>query len=215
MPHFCPRERPATLRTMARDDRWEQAPDEALVAQYQGDPEGAEGRRALEALAGRWHDRVEGWALRFVRDRDAARDLAQDCLLRMIEGLPRYRPYGRFGAWLFTIVHNRCRSQARPRSLRHDPEIDADDLPAAAGSPDEEFESRESMRRLLADMDAALAPRERAALWLRAADGMSVEDITRVLRIAEPSGARGLLQTARRKLRARIGRGAGERGGRP
>jgi DNA-directed RNA polymerase specialized sigma24 family protein len=51
-------------------------------------------------------------------------------------------------------------------------------------------------------MEAALDAKERAALWLRAEEGMSVDDITRMLRVDGASGARGLLQTARRKLRA-------------
>ena len=41
-------------------------------------------------------------------------------------------------------------------------------------------------------------------MWLRAYEGMSVEDITRMMKLNGASGARGLLQTARRKLRAAL-----------
>jgi RNA polymerase sigma-70 factor, ECF subfamily len=198
---------------MNRVSRWEQEPDDALVGRIQSDPDEAVRREVLDALVDRWSARVFQWARRFVRDRESALDLAQECLLAMIGALPRYQPGGRFGAWLFTIVHNRCRNHVRPRSLRHDPEIEADELAAAGRSPEEDFESREALRRLLAGMDSVLEPRERAALWLRAVEGMGVDDITQVLGIDGPSGARAVLQTARRKLRAELARGPARTGG--
>lgn len=198
---------------MTRASRWEQEPDDALVRRIQSDPEEAVRREVLDALIDRWSARVYHWVRRFVRDHESALDLAQDCLLSMIGALPRYQPGGRFGAWLFTIVHNRCRNHVRPRSLQRDPEIDADELVSVERSPEAEFDSREALRRLLTSMDSALEPRERAALWLRAVEGMSVDEITQVLGIEGPSGARAVLQTARRKLRAELSRTAGRIGG--
>ena len=196
---------------MARASRWEQEPDEDLVRLIQAESADAIRRQMLDVLIERWSTRVFCWARRFVRDHESALDLAQDCLLAMITALPRYQPGGKFGAWAFTIVHNRCRNHARPRSLRRDPEIDADELVATGRSPEEELDSRDALRRLLAGMDAALEPRERAALWLRTVEGMSVDDITQVLGLGGPSGARAVLQTARRKLRAELERGPGRR----
>jgi RNA polymerase sigma-70 factor (ECF subfamily) len=197
---------------MNRASRWDQEPDDALVGRIQSDPEEAVRREALDVLIERWSTRVFHWALRFVRDREGALDLAQECLLAMIGALPRYQPGGRFGAWLYTIVHNRCRKHVRPRSLHRDPEIDADELASANRSPEEDLDSREGLRRLLASMDSALEPRERAALWLRAVEGMSVDEITQVLGIDGPSGARAVLQTARRKLHAELARVPGRSG---
>jgi RNA polymerase sigma-70 factor (ECF subfamily) len=192
---------------MERLPRWEQETDDALVERFQSDPDEAVRRAALEALVDRWSGRVFLWARRFVREREAALDLSQEALLAMIGALPRYRSSGRFGAWLFTIVHNRCRNAARPRSLRRDPEVDMDELAADLPLPESGLDSREALRRLLAGLQHALEPRERAALWLRAAEGMSVDDITQALQIDGPSGARAVLQTARRKLRAELSPG--------
>ena len=138
---------------MARAPRWEEEPDDALVARIQSDPQEVVRRAALAALLERWSDRVLGWARRFTRERESALDLAQDCMLAIIGALPRYQPAGRFGAWVFTIVHNRCRNHVRPRALRRDPEVEADELVSTTGSAEEEFESRESLRRLLATGD--------------------------------------------------------------
>jgi RNA polymerase sigma-70 factor (ECF subfamily) len=200
---------------MARLPRWDQEPDDGLVERFQSDPDEAVRRAALEALVDRWSGRVFLWTRRFVRERETALDLAQEALLAMIGALPRYRSSGRFGAWLFTIVHNRCRNAARPRSLRRDPEIDMDELAADVPLPESGLDSRAALQRLLAGLQHALEPREQAALWLRAAEGMSVEDITRALQIDGPSGARAVLQTARRKLRAELLRGGNLEGVEP
>lgn len=195
---------------MDSDHRPETASDEMLVEQYLADTIGANGRAALAALVDRWSGPVFAWARHFLRDRDRALDLSQDCLIRMIESLPRYQARGKFGAWLFTIVHNRCRSVARPRAWNRDPEVDADAIAPEGSGVEEKFEDAESLRRCLAAIDSALEPRERAALWLRAYEELSVDEITRILRVEEPSGARGVLQTARRKLRSELLRRAGK-----
>ena len=182
-------------------------PDDDLVREYVRDPMGAGGRAAVDTLVARWSVPVFRWAQRIVRDRDRALDLAQDSLVQMLGALPRYQPRGRFSAWLFVIVHHRCVAAVRPRSLRHDPEIDADTLPAAGPAPDEAHESAEERSRVFATIDGVLDEKERAALWLRASEGMSVEEITRALHLESATGARGLLQTARRKLRAALAEG--------
>ena len=56
-----------------------------------------------------------------------------------------------------------------------------------------------------------LEPNERLALWLRAEEEMSVAELTRVLGLENATGARALLQTARRKLRAALDGGERER----
>src|SRR5690242_8112631 len=98
--------------------------DDALVQAYQADPRGPRGQAAASALLERWRLRVYQWARRVVRDHESALDIAQDCLMQAFEALPRYETRGRFSAWLFTIVHNRCLSAVRRRPLMHDPEVD-------------------------------------------------------------------------------------------
>jgi RNA polymerase sigma-70 factor (ECF subfamily) len=183
--------------------------DETLVRAYQANPAGP----AAALLLARWQDRVYQWAYRVVRDRDAALDIAQDSLIRMIQALPRYEPRGRFGGWLFAIVHNRARSAVRRRPLLHDPEVDANSLPSGRRGPEEDYDSAEWEQRVLDAMDQALEPRERTALWLRAYEGMSLDDITQLLGLANATGARGLLQTARRKLVAALRTDSGANGG--
>lgn len=206
--------RAAILGRMVEEPERDPNSDESLALRYARDPASAAGRAALARLVERWSGRVYVWAYRIVREREQALDLSQDCLVRMIGALPRYEPRGRFAAWLFTIVHNRCRSALGRARWARDPDMELELLPADGAGPDEAYESAESARRLMDAMHASLDERERLALWLRAEEGMSVPDITRLMKIETPSGARGLLQTARRKLSAALevrGRAQGDR----
>jgi len=190
----------------AEDDR---LTDESLVRTHLQDPEGPAGREALSRLVARWSERTYLWAYRFMRDRESALDVAQDCLVLMIRALRRYEPRGKFSAWLFTIVHHRCLDEIRRR--RHEREVDADldGFVSAEPGPEETLDRNRHRERVFAAMRDHLDPVERTALWLRAYDGMSVDDITEVLHLDGASGARGVLQTARRNARGAVGTGAG------
>jgi RNA polymerase sigma-70 factor (ECF subfamily) len=165
---------------------------------------GHEAERATNILLDRWQERVYRWARRFVRNPDDALELTQEILVQMVRGLRNYESRGKFGAWLFTIARYRCLSAVRAKSLDIDPDFELESIVSPSAGPEDEAEWREREAQVLAVMKGVLEPREQMALWLRAYEDMSVEDITRVLAIGEASGARGLLQTARRKLRAAL-----------
>jgi RNA polymerase sigma-70 factor (ECF subfamily) len=178
--------------------------DDALVRLIRDEAGRPAGARALNDLLDRWQKRIYLWAWKRVRDREEALDLTQDCLVLMTRGLAGYEPRGHFGAWVFTIVRHRCLSAVRPRVLARDPDLDLETLVGSGPGPERETEQRDLEEHVLRAMQEALEPRERIALWLRAYEGSSVEEITRTLSLDGASGARGLLQTARRKLRAAL-----------
>jgi len=184
------------------------ASDEDLVRRAQQDPAGTAGRRAACALLERYQERVYLWCYRRVRDHELALDLAQDTLLSAYRGLSGFQGRARFSSWLFAIARNRCLSQRRSRSWEREEDADLDLLPGPAGDPGEAVVERQEEERLLALVKRHLEPVEQDALWLRCFEGLPVGEITGLLGIRQPSGARGVLQTARRKLRAALERRA-------
>jgi RNA polymerase sigma-70 factor (ECF subfamily) len=180
--------------------------DEELIARHAADPEGVAGRAAVSILLGRYQRRVYVWCHRYVRDPERALELAQEVLLRAYRSLGSFQGRSRFGSWLFAIARNRCLNEIAAPSLLRDDDVDLDTLPASDGTPErmlEELQDEEALRRLLAD---TLEPEEREALWLRCFERLPVEEITVVMRLDNATGARGLLQRARRKLRAALDR---------
>jgi len=73
---------------------------------------------AFGTLVQRYERRLIGVILRFVRDVELARDLAQETFLRAYERLGQFDPSRRFGPWLFRIGVNLTLDFLRRRKRR-------------------------------------------------------------------------------------------------
>lgn len=176
--------------------------DEDLVAAYQARPGSEAGRHAASLLLSRYQRLVYVWCLRYVREHEAALDLAQDVLLRAYRSLESFRGASQFSSWLFVIARNRCLNAVRRPALLRDEEAEPEAMADPEGGPDAELETQEANETVRRLIDECLDEIERRALYLRCHERMPVDEITKVLEVTSASGARGLLQTARRKLRA-------------
>lgn len=184
--------------------------DQDLLRQALDNPDSPEGRQAASALLGRYRNRVYIWCLRYVRDHEQALDMAQEVLLSAFRNLGSYGGRSQFGSWIFSIARNRCLSELRRPGLLVDEDVDPDDRTSSQVLPDQDLENRLAEEELLELIRARLDQVEQQALWLRCFEKMPVEEITLVLGITEASGARGVLQRARRKLRAALAEGEGK-----
>ena len=181
--------------------------DEELVRLIQTSPGTDDAQRLVSELLKRWRASIFSWCWRVVRDRELAEDLAQDCLVLIHRALPGFEPRARVSSWMFAIVRNRCLSELRRGRPARAAWEQAENVTDPAEGHEERFEHQLGAERVLAMMREVLTPEEQSALWLRAYEEWSVEDITRVLLVPSASGARGMLQTARRKLRAALENG--------
>lgn len=162
---------------------------------------GARAEAAATELFGRYHGRVYAWCRRYARDPEQALDLAQDVLLIAYRSLHTWEGRAPFGGWLFTVTHHACLRAVRRRGPVRDDDFDLEGVPDPrpdAATVLEDAQERDALLGLVEDLD----PLEQRAVWLRAAERMPIDEITRVLGLDTASGARGLLQTARRKLKA-------------
>lgn len=188
--------------------------DRALVDAYQRSPASAGGRRAASQLLHRYRRRVLVWCWRVVGEREAALDLAQEVLISAYQRLGAYDHDGRFGAWLFTIARNRCLSELRKRRIPLAESAVFEWVVDPAPPPDVALERRLAADDLLQLVRDTLTAEEQDALWLRCFEGLPVDVITKRLALDQRTGARGLLQRARRKLRSALEQRDGQiRGG--
>jgi RNA polymerase sigma-70 factor (ECF subfamily) len=180
------------------------APDLALLRAAQADPDSAAAKRAASQLLSRYEDRVYAWCYRVVRDHDRALELAQEVLISAYRNLKAFRGHSRFSCWLFSIARNRCVSELRRPGLLVDEERDPDSLVGGGPDPAQELEEKLDEEAILDLVRKHLQPQEQQVLWLRCIDRMPVESITEMLGIRQASGARGVLQSARRRLRVAL-----------
>jgi len=175
--------------------------DEALVEAALSRANEAKSRQALEELLGRYQEKVYLWCLRYVRHHDRAVEMTQDILVTAWERLESFGGRSKFSSWLFAIVRNRCLNEVRRDRFVSDGEVDFDLLPGYELSPDRQLEQSESESQLLELIDRTLDETERKVVMLRAVERLPIEEITSIMGINSDSGARGVLQRARRKLR--------------
>lgn len=186
--------------------------DEELARRYRDDPGGRAGRAAAEELFERYRERVYLWCVRRLRDHDRALDAAQEVMISAFRALGSFEGRSRYSSWLFAIARHRCLRVLRPQSLVRDEEADLDAFADPAADPAEELVEREEEETLIRLASETLEPHERMALWLRCGERLPVDEVTRRLGLTTASGARSVLQSARRKLREALARERREEG---
>ena len=182
--------------------------DAALLRVARDDSDPARRRDASAELLLRYRDAVYAWCLRYTRDHDRALDLSQDVMVTAWEKIGSFEGRSKFSSWLFAVTRNRCIDASRRVDVLADESI-TEMHPDPAPLPDESVLSAVDEDRLLALIRRELDQEEQKAIWLRCIERMPVEEITGVLSVSGVSGARALLQRARRKLRAAMDRDSG------
>ena len=159
-------------------------------------------------------------ALNIVGDADEAEDIAQQGFIKLWSSLRQFNENQRFDPWFFKIIvnlsidHLRARRRG-PQALPAEPEDEAGagglpqgGLPPAvlpaAGSPDAEL-MRLELRKVFNEIARRLTPQQRAAFTLREIEGVSTEEIARIMS-TRPSTVRNHLMAARRALQEALKR---------
>lgn len=155
-----------------------------------------------DELFGRHYERVARWCYRFTGDRESAADLAQDVFLKAHRYLDKFQGSSRFTTWLYSIARNESlnRLAKRTRSVPEDPEEALADLPSLEPSPEQSAAAGSRGRRLHQFLQTTLDETERVVLALHYGDDMSLESVTRLLKLQNTSGAKAYIVSARRKL---------------
>jgi RNA polymerase sigma-70 factor (ECF subfamily) len=160
---------------------------------------------AFGALVDRWQQPVARFLLRLVGRPDRVPDLCQEVFLRVLRAVPRYRETGRFSTWLFQIALNVARDDGRREKRAPGPLPDFEDfgrLRSRLAAAHEVCERRETAR-VVAMAVAELPQPQREVLALRHDQGMSFEEMARVLN-APASTLKSRFAAALHCLRVRL-----------
>ena len=133
---------------------------------------------AYAGLVARYRDRLGRYALHMLGNREDAEEALQDAFVRAYRSLARCDDPERFGAWLYGILVNRCRTTGaraarRARRFVHDPAaLETAPLPG----PADQTEWDDVVRWAL----ARLAPESREAFLLKHVEELEYEDIAQL-----------------------------------
>jgi len=135
--------------------------------------------RALETLCERHAPRVEKVALHLLRDREDARDAAQEALAKLCVRIGQFRGESQFSTWLHRLVVNACRDVANRQRVRACEPLLEDRRAATDSDPVDEAD-RTALRGELNRCLAELAPEQARVVVLKDALGLSFEEIAAV-----------------------------------
>ena len=133
---------------------------------------------AYAILVKRYRDRYARYALHMLGNREDAEEALQDAFTRAYRSLPRCEDPDRFGAWLFRILVNRCRTMGARRGRRSRTFV-SDDLAlheAAEEHPAERSAWREEIERAL----TRLRPDQREAFLLKYVEDMGYDEMSQL-----------------------------------
>jgi RNA polymerase sigma-70 factor (ECF subfamily) len=160
------------------------------------------GREAAGELLRRYRRAVYLWCFRYVRDHERALDMAQEVLLSAYQRMGEFEGRAAFSSWLFVIARNRCLNEMRNDARRES--VDLDTLESEDTSIEDRIEKEIHGRRVAEAAARVLDATEQRAVYLRYSECMPVDDISILLKLDQKTGARAVLQRARRKLRSAL-----------
>jgi len=156
-------------------------------------------RAAFEQIVLKYQDRIYTLCRYMVRNDDAL-DAAQDVFIKAYGALKNFRPEASLYTWLYRIAVNTCLDyNKKHRTGRFEDDSAIDRLPSGQPSPEQMIESKEKSR-LLATALRRLPAKLRAAIVLREIDGLSYEEISRILGISVGT-TKSRISRAREELR--------------
>lgn len=166
--------------------------DEQLVSLFRAGSD-----EAFRAIHDRYRSRMLGYTRQMLAGSPQdPEDAVQEIFVRAYSGLRANRRELALRAWLYRIAHNRCIDELRrPHAVALET---IDSVIGAVHDPVAKVELRDSLRRLIADVQR-LPEQQRSALLMREMGGMAYADVAGALGVSVPA-VKSLLVRARMGL---------------
>lgn len=180
--------------------------EKALVQQAK-----AGDRDAFAALVSAYESKIYNLALRYLGNREDAMDASQEVFLRVFRFLPGFQEESGFSTWIYRIGVNVCKDMLTKRTRRNEQSIEIADeeeesrtveIADSRYDPEQLVEGRE-LRTILAEAIGELPEQQREMILLRDIQGLSYEEIAKVLSI-ESGTVKSRLSRARENLRKKL-----------
>ncbi len=169
-------------------------------------------QEAFAQLIRRNQHKVFSVIFRFLGDRTEAEDLAQEVFLRVYRTAGRYEPTAKFSTWIYRIATNISLNAIRNRSRFHtislevrqdDNEDFHRDIPDTNDPGPDDAMSQEELARVVMSAIEQLPEQQRAAIILNKYEGLSYEDVAKIL-ACSVMAVKSLLSRARTNLKSKL-----------
>lgn len=163
-------------------------------------------QQAYAQLVSRYQDYVFTLALRMIKNREDAEEVAQDVFIKAYKNLSNFRGESKFSTWLYTIVNNTGISFLRKKKMdiySLDNEVvmqKADSMDSGMRADTIEVKSKQTMVNKAISL---LSPEDAAVITLFYKAEQSLEEMAQALGI-ETNAAKVRLHRARTRLKVKM-----------
>jgi RNA polymerase sigma-70 factor (ECF subfamily) len=152
----------------------------------------------FEVLYERYYQKVLDKCYSFVKNRQEAEELAEDIFSKVFEKLTSFKHLSTFSSWLFSVTYNHCIDYLREKKKMHYPNWNREnEIPEIIDESDE-FREEVNYDKLLTILED-IHPEEKALLFMKYRDALSMKQIGDSLRISEDAAKMRL-----KRARARV-----------
>jgi RNA polymerase sigma factor (sigma-70 family) len=175
--------------------------DESLTAMIAG----AATEEVCSELFRRYNQKIYLWCFNYTHDTEDAVDLTQDIFVKIFRNIGQFAGRSRFSTWVYQITRNHCLgelSKKRNQWRRRLVSLDGDEtLQPADERTIAKLDAEGDLDRIMDAAGEVMNNDELDAFVLHYREGLTVKEITKTLGCENTTGARTLIQNARRKFR--------------
>lgn len=168
-----------------------------LIAEHRGED-------VCDELFRRFRKKIYLWCFNYTHDSDDAVEMTQEIFIKLFDNLDKFSGRARLTTWVYRVTRNHCLTRLeRDRSrwflrLEEQGDLEIPDEKIQEGLRQSELKG--VLGEILRAADVRMKQEELQAFILRYREGRSVREITQLLGCENLTGARTLLQNARRKF---------------
>ena len=185
---------------MKSNNAFEADPDIQLMLDFANGDDSA-----FNQIMGKYKGIVIGITRRYFNDRSRAEDIAQEVFLRIYLSKNKYKPKSKLSTWIFRITANLCLNDIRARKRE---EGNLDLINDNTSSTDRELDiidklEKEELNETVRSALLSLPERQRLAVILSKYDGLSYQEISKILNCSI-SAVDSILQRAKQTLKKQL-----------
>jgi RNA polymerase sigma-70 factor (ECF subfamily) len=163
-------------------------------------------KTAYEHIFLKYKDMVYNVAYGVLSDVEDAEDMTQEVFLHVLEKISQFRFKSSFSTWLYRVVVNMCLNERRKLKKRNlgaaELEERYEQIRPSISTPEDEILKKERMSQVQYAL-ATLKDAHRTIIVLREMEGLSYEEIAKVLKCST-GRVKSRLHEARMELRRRL-----------
>ncbi|MCK9997379.1 MAG: RNA polymerase sigma factor [Candidatus Krumholzibacteria bacterium] len=159
---------------------------------------------ACDELFRRFRKKIYLWCFSYTHDRDESMELAQEIFIKIFANLGKFAGRASLTTWVYRITRNQCLTRLereRANWMKRLDDMEGIDVPDSGCLEKlRQAELKGSLEEILDAAGDRMKQEELQAFILHYREGLTVREITRSLGCENLTGARTLIQNARRKF---------------